>query len=348
MFFVVFLFVLLVSVSVSVVALPVNSSELTVPENTLAFLDDVVMLDMTKYEAILQLHDVMYPDELAGLAQDNVVYVLVSNESEMEAVFGFKNGTFAHCMLGTVGSPFYSEPQPTSVVEMVKGFLQRYQMYTGDPNFDGFRDYVELKSILDTVDVTQNVTATSDRVNLEVISRTDYTLFFWDYVLDGVAFPWMSLEFRNGVICGFDDNWRLYTVGSTEVVFSEEDAISIALEYLDGFSWNATHDGESVQVTDFEVLEEPRDVELTTRNKEPLALYPCWQLTFYLNDVYPGNINRIDLAIWADTGEIISCIPLGGGGIIPEFPSWTPIAIVFTVLAVALVFYKQRLAKNVT
>ena len=64
--------------------------------------------------------------------------------------------------------------------------------------------------------------------------------------------------------------------------------------------------------------------------------------------IYPGNINRIVLAIWADTGEIISCIPLGGGGgpPIPEFPSSTPMLLLLAVLAVALVFYKLRLPKS--
>jgi len=144
--------------------------------------------------------------------------------------------------------------------------------------------------------------------------------------LDGVAFPWITLEFRNGIICGFDDNWRLYTAGSTDINFSEEEAINIALDYVEDFSWTAGDE----EVTEFEIIEEPRPVELiTTRNREPLTLYPCWRIELYLDNIYLGNINRISLAIWADTGEVISCIPLGGGGgpPIPEFPSWTTIYI---------------------
>ena len=37
------------------------SAELTVPEKTLAFLEDVVMLDMTKYNATLEINDMRYP-----------------------------------------------------------------------------------------------------------------------------------------------------------------------------------------------------------------------------------------------------------------------------------------------
>jgi len=344
-FFTVFLCVLVVTVGLSSVAYPVYSSELTVPEKALAFLEDVVLLDMTKYNATLEIHDVRYPDELQGLAQHNVLYILVSDEGELEAAFGFKNESFANCMLGTFGSPFYSEPQPANTVDNAKGFLQRYQTYTGDPEFDGVKDFEEMRSILDMVDVTENVTAMSDHVKLEVISRTDYTLFVWEYVLDGVAFPWITLEFRNGIVCGFDDNWRLYTAGSTDINFSEEEAINVALEYLEDFSWTAGDE----EVTDFEIIEETITADLiTTRNKEPLTLYPSWVITVYLDKIYPGNINRIVLAIWADTGEIISCTPLGGGGgpPIPEFPSSTPMLLLLAVLAVALVFYKLRLPKS--
>jgi len=344
-FFTVFLCVLVVNVAVSSVAYPVYLSELTVPEKTLAFLEDVVLLDMTKYNATLEIHDVLYPDELQGLAQHNVLYILVSNEGELEAAFGFKNESFANCMLGTFGSPFYSEPQPANTVDNAKGFLQRYQTYTGDPDFDGVRDFEEMRSILDMVDVTENVTAMSDHVKLEVISRTDYTALVWEYVLDGVAFPWITLEFRNGIVCGFDDNWRLYTAGSTEVNFSEEEAVNVALEYLEDFSWTAGDE----EVTDFEIVEETVTADLiTTRNKEPLTLYPSWVITVYLDKIYTGNINRIVLAIWADTGEIISCTPLGGGGgpPIPEFPSSTLMLLVLAVLSVALGFYKLRLPKS--
>jgi hypothetical protein len=244
-------------------------------------------------------------------------------------------------MIGTFGSPLYSEPQPANIVDVVKGFLQRYQAYTGDPDFDGVRDIEGMRSILDTVDVTENVTAMSDHVQLEVINRTDYTVFVWEYVLDGVAFPWMTLEFRNGIVCGFDDNWRLYTAGSTDINFSEEEAINVALEHLEDFSWTAGDE----EVTDFEITEETITADLiTTRNKEPLTLYPSWVITVYLDKIYPGNINRIVLAIWVDTGEIISCIPLGGGGgpSIPEFPTWISL-LLFIIATLAIIICKKRL-----
>ncbi|MCW4034014.1 MAG: hypothetical protein NWF03_01475 [Candidatus Bathyarchaeota archaeon] len=324
-------------------AVPAYSTELTVPEKALEFLEDVVLLDMTKYEAVLQLQDERFPEDLNGFAQDNIVYGLIGNETEAEAAFMFKNKTFANCMIGTRNELIYSQPQPTDVAEAAKGFIQRYQQYIGDPDFDGVKDYTALQTILDGADVTTNGTTTQGTAKLTVTTKTNYTAFEFEAVLDGVAFPWMNMEFYQETLTGFDDNWRLYTVGSSEVTVLEQEAVNIALDYVETFSWTA----EDQQVTDFVVIDEPRPVELiTTRVKEPLTLYPSWNIELYLDKVYPGNINRIFVSIWADTGEIISCTPLGGGGVIPEFSSLAVMLSMLGVFALTLVFYKQKLPKK--
>lgn len=74
-------------------------------------------------------------------------------------------------------------------------------------------------------------------------------------------------------------------------------------------------------------MKEPLPIELiTTRGREPLTLHPCWQIELYLDDVYPGLVNRISLAIWADTGEVDSCIPLsiGGGFPLEQITEYSP------------------------
>ena len=70
------------------------------------------------------------------------------------------------------------------------------------------------------------------------------------------------------------DGWFLFNVGSTKVHFSEEEAITIAVEFLDDFSWDAAQNGELVKVTDFNILEEPISVELLPHIKKTLELIP--------------------------------------------------------------------------
>jgi hypothetical protein len=75
-------------------------------------------------------------------------------------------------------------------------------------------------------------------------------------------------------------------------------------------------------------------------------LIPYWYVVFKLDKVYPGNVNRISLSIWADSREVNSCVPLGGGGsIIPEFNLLTPL-FAGIILAISLFLYKQKLSST--
>ena len=118
----------------------------------------------------------------------------------------------------------------------------------------------------------------------------------------------VSLSIDNGVLETLTDGWYLFNVGSTEINVSEEEAMTIALNYLEDYSWTIIMDGQFVEVNDFIVLQEPRIVQLLPHSREEaLELVPYWYITFYLNKVYPGNINCIGVGIWADTGEVRDC-----------------------------------------
>jgi hypothetical protein len=292
------------------------SAELTAPDKALLFLRDVVNLDMTKYTATLDGHSVDYPAEFGGITQEDITYILESNENKLVAAFTFRNKTLAWCAIDLLeGSPPYAQPS-TSILDMAKDILQRYQTYTGDPDFEETRNFTGMRNILDTVDVIKNTTTTLDNVKLKITSGTDYTVFEWIYTSNGLDFPGITIEFLNGSFFGLSDIWSIYKIGSTDVNVSKEEAVNIALKYVENFSWNvSTSDDDWIEVKDFKILEEPLTAELlTTRTREPLTLYPYWRVDLYLDKVYLGNVNRISLAIWADTGDVASCLPLGRGG----------------------------------
>jgi hypothetical protein len=277
---------------------------------------------LTKYTAKLDVYDVRYPSHLNGLAQENVVYILESEGSTIQVAFAFVNKTLHHCGMFVIeGSPLYTQLQPADPVNLANMVLQNFQTYSQSSAVGDSRNFAEMKNILGTVENIEDVETTLGSTKLKVTSNSDiaYTAFELMHILNGVAFPGITLEFLNGTFSGLGDNWRIYQIGSTDLKISEEEATKIALNYLEGFSWNATQDGEWVDVTDFELVEETLTTELiTTRNKEPLTLYPSWDILVYLDKLYPGNVNRVAIAIWADTGEIISCTPLSMGGVIPS------------------------------
>jgi hypothetical protein len=78
---------------------------------------------------------------------------------------------------------------------------------------------------------------------------------------------------------------------------------------LQGFTWTA----DGTAVSDFIVLEEPvTAIFHPTLRQEGLALIPYWEITLYLDKVYPGGINRIAVGVWADTAEVRRIITLSG------------------------------------
>ncbi|MBN1785355.1 MAG: hypothetical protein JW815_06430 [Candidatus Bathyarchaeota archaeon] len=288
------------------------SAEWSAPEEALTFLEDVVNLEMKDYTVVLDIYDVQHPSHFHGLAQENVVYTLESDGDKIQAAFAFVNKTFYHCSLFLLeGDPIYSQSNK-NVLDAADDVLQRFQTYSRASGKVDARDFSEMRNALNAINKTDDVETKLGNTKLEVKTcGNDLTSLKWMSTLNGVDFPGITMEFQKGTFCTLGDNWRIYNVGSTDVTVSREEAIQIALDYVEDFSWTAGDE----EVTDFNVVQEPLPIELiTTRSREPLTLYPSWQIELYLDKIYPGLVNRIFLAIWADTGEVISCIPLSVDG----------------------------------
>jgi hypothetical protein len=120
----------------------------------------------------------------------------------------------------------------------------------------------------------------------------------------------LTLVFENRVLKELTDGYYLFTIGTTEInVATEEEAIAIARNAVKGFTWTA----DGVVVSNFNVLEEPVSAIFhPTLREDGLALVPYWEVTLYLDKVYPGGINSIDVGIWADTGEVRRVRTLSG------------------------------------
>lgn len=295
----------LTPINIAIDSVSTHSIELTILVKAAAFLKDVTQLDMPKYNATLVDYRVEKTSDAGGLDEETLIYVFESNESKLKLTFAFRNKTMTWCNLDVhEGAPLYSQPQPTDVVNMAKGLLQRYQTFIGSSDLKGMRE------LLDTVEVVENMTTTLGNVKLRLTSRGDYTAFEWLYTLGGLDFPAITIEFQKETFWGFGDICSVYGVSGSKVNVSREEAISIARERAKDYSWTV----DSVEVTEFNILEEPVEAELWKYpREETLTLRPYWYITLYLDKVYPSNVDRITVAIWADTAEVIFCQERGGG-----------------------------------
>jgi hypothetical protein len=332
------LLILAVALTLSAINVPtIRAAELTTEDNALDFLENVISLDIKRYKVTLEIFPENYSTYLENLYLENVRCTLESNESKIRVGFTFQNYTLTYCKLSILeGSILYAQSPSTNVVERADVFLQRYQNYLGTS------DSQEMRDILATVDEVQNATVIVDNVRFELTAELSRTKLRWDYTLDGADYTKLSFTFRNNGEFSFSDTTNLYEIGSTNVKISKEEAVALAMERVENMSWTV----EDVKVGNVSILDNRTSAILLTAPKEPLVLYPYWQVSLTFDKVYPGNVYGVTYNIWADTGEIFYGHMHMFGGEIPEFPTWTPLLLALCTVAVALLVYKQKLHKN--
>jgi len=200
--------ILVVVLVVLFVSLPtVYVAESSDADEVLVFLEEVVSLDVAKYDVTLLGTSVTYPEWLDGLAQLTGKYRLESETSKIDVLFKFRNNTLSWCLVRIVeGSPHYTESQSTNIRDLACDFLQRYQEYSGDSELEAMR------GMLDVVDVTENSTKTVGNMKL-IVSVTPFSSSFdWRYTLDGVDCSGVDVSFRNGHFYAFGDDRSYYQI----------------------------------------------------------------------------------------------------------------------------------------
>jgi len=320
------------------------SGDVSKSERMLVFLEDVVQLDLAKYNVTLIKGLSDNRSDLGGLLEENFKYYLESNESSLGVLFKFINNTMTRCRIYVYeGSPMYTQSPPAGVLDMSDSFLQKYQSFVESPELSA--DLSVMRDMLTMVDTSED-TLTVGNIKLEVKNSN----FDWIYTFNGMELHAIGLSFRNGHLFAFSDDRNLFTIGSTEVKVSKEEALNLAMNYAEDYSWNVKMGDGWKEVTDFQIVEDSATAELWAHPREdPSTLFPYWYITLPLDKVYLGTVNRIQVGVWADSGEIIFCQALSTGvvpftdpateisDVEPASGDLTPFLIaVFLVLAIVL------------
>jgi DNA-binding transcriptional ArsR family regulator len=275
-------------------------------DKAIIFLRDVIQIDITEYQATLLSNTVESRSDLGGVVEQILRYSLTNSESKIDVVLRFRNNKLSRYQISLLeGSPIYAQAQPYSILDAAKNLLQRFRFYEDASYLE------EMSKILASVNETENIEITEGNTKLKVSISGDNAEVLWLYTENGVDFSpkSLSLVFENHVLKELTDGWFLFTIGSTEVNISSEEAIQIARNAVKDFTWEA----DGVVVSGFSVLEEPVSAVFhPTLREEGLALVPYWEVTLYLDKVYPGGVNRIVVGVWADTGEVRRVKALSG------------------------------------
>jgi len=185
----------------------IHTTETSEADQVLLFLEEVVNVDVAKYDVTLLGTSTTYPDWLNGLPQSTGKYSLVSETSKLDVLFKFRNGTLSWCLMRVIdGSPHYAKSQSTRIRDLAGGFLQRYQDYSGDAELEPMRDMIDL------VDVTENSTITVDTLKLTVSVTSFSSSFDWRCTLDGADCGGVDISFHNGHFYAFGDDRSYYPI----------------------------------------------------------------------------------------------------------------------------------------
>ena len=259
---------------------------------TVSFLRDAVGLDVTQYE-ITHINSFSAADDMT-----TELYNLKAETSTLEVSCNFKNNIMVGCIINPLsGSPLLAQPA-TDEISAIKTFIPRYQNYSK-------ATYLQpLQNILDTVDELTATTKITDDIQLTIDPREDGSVSVeFMRSANGIKniYDRVILVFRNGVLQTFSDNFGRYPIGTAELKISQDQAIEIAKEHVKDFSYGLGN----LTVTNLNIVEEEAtaEVSMQSRNNE---LFPLWQIYLPLDKLYPGNTFAVQVALWADNGEVIS------------------------------------------
>lgn len=292
------------------------SASSTTQEKALSFISNALPLDITKYTPTLTQYGLTPPSAEGDPTTEIVEYTLESDGSELMIICRFSDEVFTGCSLIVQSGSILSDRPSDNLIDSARGFLEKYQTFTGD-------DLTEMINTLSNADAAKNMTTTSGNIKLEILTQTIDpetvdTIFRWTYTVNGADYTAIGVTFRNGDFYALRDDRSLYKIGNTDVKITKEQAIDLALKYVESYSYTGVTGSDEnptyVEISGFNITEEDITAELNTYVRESSTLYPYWSVQLPLKENYPGNVWALLVSIWADSGEAFLCQPLAVGG----------------------------------
>jgi hypothetical protein len=131
------------------------------------------------------------------------------------------------------------------------------------------------------------------------------------YTQDGIDYQAKGLQmtFQDNILTTMTDGYFLFTIGSTDLATSRQQAIDTAQNYVKTLTWTI----EGQQVSHFSVEGQPFSVQLVPHTRgNSVALIPYWYIEMSLTNTYAGGINEVTIGIYADTGKVSDVQMLSG------------------------------------
>ncbi|MCL1976914.1 MAG: hypothetical protein FWG55_02220 [Candidatus Bathyarchaeota archaeon] len=290
-------------------------------EKALSFVTNVIPFDTTKYDITLTNHINGPPSEWDSYDRETFDYTLKSNENTLIASCSFQDNILTYCLMMSPTEPVSQYNSDKNLVNVAKIFIENYQTFTGEKLTD-------MLNTLSNADSTKNMTATSGDIKLQISNihldlETIRTQFMWTITINNVDYTTLSIGFDNDIFNGFMDNRGLFEIGNPDVSITHEQAVNLALKYIETYSYKGlagTADNpQTVDISGFKVVKDLISSKLSAFPYETTCvLYPYYSVQLPLEELYPGNVWALSVYVWAGSGDVFFCQPLGYGGIIDD------------------------------
>mgnify|MGYP000904285199 CR=1 FL=1 len=263
-----------------------------------SLLHDVAQIDITKYRTTLLGNTLEYRNDI-GAAEEVLRYTLQSSESNLDAILRFRDNHLSHYGLNPIESkPVLTQTQPNDLLENAKATLERYKAYSGDAYID------EMINLLNTVNTSTDTEVWQGNMKLKIIfGEAGSGELKWFYSEQGIDYPSKSLHmvFENWYLKELTDGYFLFSIGTSNLEITQNEAIAIAKNYVKGLTWSIG----GKQVNGFNVLDEPVSVQLAPHPRTGSSgLIPYWYVVLRLDKTYEEGINTVTVGIYADNGEV--------------------------------------------
>jgi hypothetical protein len=284
-----------------------TETEIILRDKILNFLTGVFGLDTSKYI----VSEVITAESPLGMS---ATLKLRSDDSKLDVASSFRNSEIIWCKIYTVeGSPLYINSEPSDVLIVAKDTMDRIQTYLA-------KDYLSyMQSMLYAITELKNSKITVGNITQEIAINENVVSIKWEPFTNNIKTQQNSLklEFKNGNLMYYADYLGIYEIGSTDINISEQEAIQIAKEHAQSYSWQAGNE----TVSNVTILDNPIITDISLQIRGNLTKYPLWEIWLPLDNVYPGAITSFHIAIWADNGKIEYIIPIGFYGDPSAVPS---------------------------
>jgi DNA-binding transcriptional ArsR family regulator len=273
-------------------------------DKAISFIRNVLRINITAYSASLLSDTVNFRPDLGSVLEEKLKYSLTCNTSEVDITLRFRNNHLSQYQLFVdVGSPIYLDPPSTDSLTYVRNFLTRYQTYSGEAYLG------DMITLMGVVNETNSNSTTLNHTKLSTSGTIANGYDILMYTENGLDFTAKSLwfQFQNRQLTQFTDGWFLFTIGSTQVDISQPQAVLIAENAAEHFTWAS----EGTVVNNFSLVPSGVSVSFSPHPRnESSALIPLYYIVFPLDKTYAGQIASIGVEVWADNGQVGTIYPL--------------------------------------